>query len=208
MRERNAFFASVFTRELGRWKQANRTSQEAFAEAIGVEANMITRYKQGKAHPSEATMERICTVLGLENASFYPSTFDEKLKYDKAFLRDVLQFQQQMEAQYLEEFHLDPLFWAFLWAAVPELPSLLPSAIHRVREGFLFQKNLASDSVLLDRTDLEYLSRLQEDTLGYLRTQILKGALGEHLQQGEEPDTRLMGSLLRAIAGDLPHSHK
>ena len=80
MKEKNTFFGDVFTRELNRWKALHGMSQEDFAAEIGVEPNMITRYKQGRSLPSEGTMAAICRVLRVEPEMFRDGQYGDAYK--------------------------------------------------------------------------------------------------------------------------------
>ena len=183
MSDRNAFFAEVFTRELTRWKKEQHKSQEEFAGEIHVEPNMITRYKQGKAHPTETTLEEICRVLQVEKSAFYPQSLADRLKYDKTTQKEVKLLLRQMEMKSITDSSINFLFWEFLWQTIPNLKRLLPSSLNNVEDGFLFQKDIRGEVELFDRSDLEYIYALQQDVINHIYMQTIKYALGQQLEK-------------------------
>lgn len=190
MNDRNAFFAEVFTRELNRWKKDQHKSQEKFAEEIHVEPNMITRYKQGKAYPSDGTLEAICRVLQVDKSVFYPQSFGDRLKYDKVMQEEVKLLLRKMEVKYVVSSNINLLFWEFLWQTIPNLKRLLPSSLHDAKSGFLFQKDIRDESELFDQSDLEYISVLQKDVINYIYMQTIKHALRQQIEKATSQDTQ------------------
>ena len=70
--DRNKFFAQVFSRKLKEWCNTNGLNQADFSQRIGVHLNMISRYKSGKAYPTEEIMDRLCSVLGCSKEDLVP----------------------------------------------------------------------------------------------------------------------------------------
>lgn len=190
MSNRNAFFADIFTRELNRWKQEHRKNQEAFAAEIDVEPNMITRYKQGKAYPTDTTLEKICKVLQVEKSEFYPQSFEDRMKYDDATKARVQLILQDMELTAVVDSGINLLFWELLWQTIPNLKRLLPSSICEIKEGFLFQKKIRDEIEFFDQSDLDFIADLQKDVVNYIYMQTIKYALGQQLEKGRSQAVR------------------
>ena len=70
--DRNKFFSQVFSRKLKEWCQENGLKQADFCQQIGVHANMVARYKSGKAYPTPETMDKLCSVLGCSTEDLVP----------------------------------------------------------------------------------------------------------------------------------------
>ena len=187
---RNAFFEDVFKQELKRWKMEQHKNQEEFAAEIDVEPNMITRYKQGKAHPTDATLEKICRVLQVEKSEFYPKSFEDRLKYDDATKDRVKLILQDMELTAVVDSGINLLFWELLWQTVPNLKRLLPSSICEIKEGFLFQKKIQDEIEFFDQSDLDFIADLQKDVVNYIYMQTIKYALGQQIEKGRSQAVR------------------
>ncbi len=181
VRAKNEYFASVFTRELDRWKKENHSSQEKFAAEIGVDPNMIGRYKKGIAHPTDCTLESICDVLGVEKTIFYPSTIEDHFMYDDDFREVVYRGLEQIQYDALREAKIDPAFWGFLWRLVPYSETLFPISKLESTDEPLFYKKTQDDLVAVYPKDLEYVRNLQSDVIEYITLHLLKSSLRQRL---------------------------
>ena len=181
MSERNAFFANAFARELDKWKKETRRSQQDFAELIDVEPNMITRYKQGKAHPGDERMEAICKVLGVEKAVFYPQTFADWFESSEDFRNGIFRNMEQMEWEALRKADISILFWELLWKQIPYTQHLLPLCGDDQEENLLFIRKSEDGICEIHRRDLEFMKKLQDDVMEYMTMALIKGVLGQRL---------------------------
>ena len=182
MRAKNTYFASVFSKELDRWKKENHSSQENFAGEIGVDPNMISRYKKGDAYPSELTLDAICSVLNVEKTIFFPSTFEDRLAYDDDFRDAIYRGLEKIQYDALREAGVDPAFWGFLWRIVPYTEHLFP-IFNREAEAnkVLFPKKTSDNVVDVYEKDLEFVRKLQDDVIKYINMHLIKTALDQRL---------------------------
>lgn len=183
VRAKNEYFATVFTRELARWKKECGSSQEKFAAQIGVEPNMIGRYKKGEAHPSSGTLERICAVLGVENTIFYPSTLEDRYVYDDDFREVFNRGLKQVKYSTLKEEQIDLAFWGFLWRLIPYTESLIPMFRSESACNPLFFEESGEDLIPVYPKDLEYVRDLQSDVIEYITLHLLKSSLHQRLKR-------------------------
>ena len=183
MSNRNAFFAAVFTRELDRWKKENKSSQEDFAVRIGVEPNMVSRYKKGTAHPKEETLNSICRELGVDKNIFYPQTFEDWFGSSEEFRRRVFADQEARELNALLDAGIDLLFWEFLWRKIPYTKHILPIPNMNKQDDLLFIKKSSDEFYKVFQQDLEFVSQLQEDVIDYISMQMLKSSLRQRLNR-------------------------
>ena len=181
MSERNAFFANAFARELDKWKKETSRSQQDFAELIEVEPNMITRYKQGKAHPGDERMEAICKVLGVEKAVFYPQTFADWFESSEDFRNGFFRNMEQMEWEALRKAGISILFWELLWKRIPYTQHLFPLCGDDQDKDLLFVRKTEDGICEIHRRDLEFVKKLQDDVMEYTTMALIKGVLGQRL---------------------------
>ena len=80
--ERNTYFAQIFKRKIKVWCETNEATQQEFCNKVGVHPNMITRYKQGRAYPTNEVLETMCSVLGCDANEFIPVVKKEKTLAD------------------------------------------------------------------------------------------------------------------------------
>lgn len=185
VRAKNEYFAVAFTKELDRWKKENHCSQEEFAARVEVDPNMITRYKKGIAHPTELTLERICAELGVEKSIFYPSTVEDRFKYDNEFREVMYRGLDHLRYDALREVGIDPAFWGFLWRLVPYSENLFPLFPHDATENPIFWENTEGYLNAVYEKDLEYVRKLQSDVTEYMTLHLIKSALSQQLSQAE-----------------------
>lgn len=80
--ERNTYFAQIFEQKIKVWCKANKSTQQDFGNRVGITPNMITRYKQGNAYPTNEVLEKMCSVLGCNANEFIPVVKKEKTLAD------------------------------------------------------------------------------------------------------------------------------
>lgn len=83
------YFGRRFNEALAKWKKESGKTQDDFSKEAFVSPNMITRYKKGEAFPSDAVLEDICKVLGVDEDCFIPTGSDE-YKYSSAYITDLI----------------------------------------------------------------------------------------------------------------------
>lgn len=185
VRAKNEYFAVAFTKELDRWKKEKHCSQEEFAARVEVDPNMITRYKKGIAHPTELTLERICAELGVEKSIFYPSTVEDRFKYDNEFREVMYRGLDLLRYDALREVGIDPAFWGFLWRLVPYSEILFPLFPHDATEKPIFWENTEGYLNAVYQKDLEYVLKLQSDVTEYMTLHLLKSSLRQRFNQAD-----------------------
>ena len=80
---RNGYFAQIITRKIKVWCEENDATQQDFCRKVGLHPNMITRYKKGKAYPTDEVLEAMCYVLGCDANEFIPVVKKEKTLSDQ-----------------------------------------------------------------------------------------------------------------------------
>lgn len=197
MSDRNAFFAAVFTRELKRWKKENKSSQEDFAERIGVGPNMITRYKNCGAYPEPDTLEQICAVLGVERSIFYPQTYEEKFCFDNEFRSKVIDQILDMEEALVDSAGINWSFWNYFWG-LDIADTMFPfSPGEKVELRIVTPKRT---QVSINKEDLSFVKQIQDEIEEYIAMILVKKALRHRL--GEGSDVRVV-PVLFDMAKDL-----
>ena len=184
MKEQNAYFKEVFTSELDRWKKENRKTQEDFAGEIGVNANMIPRYKSGDVYPS-TKIDEICRVLGVDKSIFSPQTFFDAFRTSKA-VRDNFNKHNFIDKYCkLEEMGIDFSFWSFLWSKIPYTANFFPTSNNPNEEDVLFLEDMPGNVVPIYPQDLEIILDIQADVIEYTTMQLIKRVLNKHLYDAE-----------------------
>ena len=186
MNERNLFFASVFSKELDRWKKEKNQTQEDFASLTGIHKNSISRYKKGDAYPTEPALGEICRVLDVDSSIFYPHTFEEKFLYDKDFRNVVFADQEAREYDTLREAEIDILFWEFLWRKIPYAKMVMPMCKSNVEYDPVFLKKFSDNIYKISHQDIEFVRQLQNDVTAYITMILMKKALHQRLSEGSE----------------------
>lgn len=206
MNDRNSYFASIFSRELERWKKETKKSQEDFAVAIGLSGkNMITRYKKGVAYPEPETLESICSVLGVDQSIFYPDpkSFEDMFFYDTDFRQKTTQIVLDTEKKALEAAGISPYFWHFLWR-IPGIKALFPfSGEYQIFPHYIPNTN---DWVTITAEDLDNIHQLQEEVTEYLTMLMVKKNLISKLK--ESSDAAPLLPILLQIARDISYQAK
>ena len=201
MNDRNSYFAAVFSKELDRWKKEKKQSQEDFANAIGLNGkNMVTRYKKGTAYPERETLDRICSVLGVDQSIFHPQTFEDWFNYSEKFRQGVYADQEAREHSAIREAGINLLFWEYLWREIPYTKKLIPLHESNVTEDLIFLKKTNDDWHKIYPKDIELVRQLQDDVTEYITMILIKKALQQRL--GESSDVRV-AQVLFDIAKDL-----
>lgn len=204
MNVKNAFFAKVFIRELDRWKEENNSSQEDFADRIGVHPNMISRYKKGTKHPTEKRLNSICQVLNVEKSIFFPHTFEDWFSSSEEFRRGVFADQESRECTALREAGVDLLFWEYLWRKIPYTKMVMPLHESDRDEDLIFLKKFPDDLYKVYRQDIEFVRHLQDDVAEYIAMQLTKKALQQRLEG--RSDTRVVQVLFEMAKDLICHS--
>lgn len=114
-KQKRKFFAEKFKDALDKWKIRNKDkggTDEAFARMIGKSKNMIPRYKKSDdekigAYPEDKTLKKMCSVLGVPENYFTPTTEDELYKWDSDYMTSVL---ETHAVKYCKEIDLDLIF--------------------------------------------------------------------------------------------------
>lgn len=206
MNDRNSYFATVFSRELDRWKKEKKRSQEDFAIAIGLSGkNMITRYKNGTAYPEPETLESICAVLGVDQSIFYPdpNSFEDMFFHDTDFRHKITQSVLDTEKKAIELAEISPYFWHFLWR-IPGIQALFPFS----GDYQLFPHHIPNTHnwETITAEDLDYIHQLQEDVTEYLTMLLVKKSLSSKLK--ESSDTAPLIPILMKMARDISYQEK
>lgn len=206
-RGRNDYFKSVFSTELEKWKEKNHLSQEVFAERIGVEPNMISRYKKHGVYPSDKTLTAICREFGVSKEHFYPKTLYEHYFYDEESRKNIDKGFQKIEIAELKSAGINLSFWYFLLHTIPNLRDVLPPPNQKKDDDYRFS---SKQSDVLDNfyeEDIEFIKMLQKDVSEYIRFQIIKASLSKRLYNLEinctdaNPDLLINSSLDHIFCG-------
>lgn len=185
MKEQNAYFKEVFTSELDRWKKENRKTQEAFAYEIGVNANMIPRYKSGDVYPS-TKIDEICRVLGVDKSIFSPQTFLDAFRTNKAVRDDFYKHNFIDKYCKLEEMGIDFSFWSFLWSKIPYTATFFPISNNQNEEDISFLEEIQeNDAAVIYQQDLEVIADIQADVIEYTTMQLIKRVLNKRLSEAQ-----------------------
>ena len=178
MKKRNEYFASVFSRELGRWKKENHKTQEDFAEAINVEPNMISRYKKGDSRPTEDRLTAICKELCVDSSIFFPQTVADRYRYDPSFRLVVDRAQEYEETRAIAQSKIDLFFWEFLWRNVPCAEMVFPLESDNLdATDPMVRRHFDDGSLPLCSEDIDFVEELQRDVVEYISVQMLKQKL-------------------------------
>lgn len=177
---KNKYFSEVFTRELNKWKKENHKTQEHFAEAIGVEPNMITRYKDGSAHPKDQRLELICTVLCVDKSIFFPQTPSELYESDEAYRNTVHQTLHSIELDAVKSSGIDLGFWGFIWRKISCMNVVFPVASND-SDPLIYKKHSDDSFTALTQEDLNFVCQLQNEVIEFITMQILKKSLNIRL---------------------------
>lgn len=114
-KQKRKFFAEKFKIALEEWKEKNKdknATDEMFARLIRKSKNMIPRYKKSDdekvgAYPEDKTLKEMCSVLGVPENYFTPTTEDELYKWDSNYMTSVL---ETHAVKYCKEIELDLVF--------------------------------------------------------------------------------------------------
>lgn len=179
MKERNAFFASVFSRELDRWQKETGKTLAQFADKIDVHQNNISRYKKGDAFPSDQTMELICWALNVDKSIFQPSSIQDMIKYDPDFRTAAIELVVNESIKNVDDAGVDSTFFAYL-LSIPHFTELFPFSDMEVGEGEPYAySNCANLEALVkfNKYDLEYIWLLQQKVEDYIYGMLCKAKL-------------------------------
>lgn len=166
MNGRNQYFASVFSTELDRWKQATGKTQAEFATITGIHPNSISRYKKGDAFPTPPVIDVICKTLDVEESIFYPSTDLDKLLYDEDFRNDFSAKLTEKELEIVEAAGINLGFWSF-FLSINLIRDVFPFEISPANEysgSIVFgNTNHAGKKTGFTAKDLLYVKHLQDE---------------------------------------------
>ncbi len=202
MYDRNRYFASVLSRELDRWKKEKGKTQGEFANLIPVQENMITRYKKGKAYPSEGVLLRICKELGVESSIFVPQTFEEYFEYDPSFRKCVDSDMKRREDKSLCNAGIDPNFWKYFWSH-PDTLRFFPLSFKKSESKKLFLMNCPIGKIWITDDDLKLVAELQKEINECFSIVLLKKALPRFTNSSEDtPLFPMLENLAKALIRD------
>lgn len=176
MKERNEYFALVFSAELDRWKQTTGKTQAEFAQITGIHPNSISRYKKSEAFPTPPVIAVICKTLNVEESIFYPSAPHDLIKYDPAFREAVIEDIIEASFKHLKGMGIDNTFFAFC-TSLPYFTEIFPFADVKNLEGDPFAMvNCGNLEKLIkfNKKDLEFIKALQEKTEEYIMALVSK----------------------------------
>ena len=201
MNDRNSYFATIFSRELDRWKKETKKSQEDFAIAIGLSGkNMITRYKKGTAYPEPKTLDCICEVLGVDESMFYPLTYEDKFLYDKEFRNSEIDHILDMEEALVDSAEINWNFWNYFWE-LDIANTMFPfSPGNKVELRIVTPKRI---QVSINKEDLSFVKQLQDEIEEYITMILMKKALQHRL--GENSDVRVVQVLFDLAKDFMGH---
>lgn len=176
MKERNSFFASVFSQEFDRWKKETGKTSAQFAELIDVHPNNIGRYKKGDAFPSDRTMGLICDVLGVESSAFQPSSVQDLIKFDPVFRTAATEILVENSIKAVETIGISSVFFAYL-LDIPEFEELFPFSNDDTTDNepcaYANCGNLY-ELVRFNKQDLEWVKTLQAKVEEYILAMLCK----------------------------------
>lgn len=176
MKERNEYFASVFSAELNHWKQLTGKTQSEFAEITRIHPNSISRYKKGDAFPTPPVLAVICETLNVEESIFYPNTPHDLIKYDPAFRQAIIEDVIAESFKHLETMGIDKTFFAFC-TYLPYFNEYFPFSSIPNSEGdpFAFVNcNNLENLIKFSKSDLEFIKDLQEKATEYIMALVIK----------------------------------
>ncbi len=179
MNDRNVFFSEVFTRELNRWKKETNKTQEDFAAEVGIQPNMISRYKSGHDHPGEDTLTKICKVLSVDKTIFFPQTFEDHYRSSEEYRNRIHDILEREEAKELIKSGIDLFFWRFLWDSVPYMELIFP--LNANDSNTLFAKRFNDKFLYLGSKDIEFFKKLQDDMVEFITMRVVSKALDARL---------------------------
>lgn len=186
MNERNSYFASVFSRELDRWKKENGSTQAVFSEITGIHPNSLSRYRKGEAYPTDPVMNEICAKLGVDKSIFYPQTFEDWFVSSEEFRRGVFADQEAKEIEALRNADIDILFWEFLWRKIPYTKMFMPIYESNNEDDLIFLKKIHDDLFKVFRQDIDFVHDLQNEVIEYISMVLIKKALQQRLEAASD----------------------
>ena len=176
MKEQYAFFASVFSRELERWKKETGKTQGEFASLVNTNQNMITRYKKGECYPTYA-LDDICKELCVDRSIFFPQTFEDKYRYDPEYRHRIDSAVKKAADDMLEEAGINLDFWNFLWAEIPHAQTLVPTTADKADTTMIPWYLDDGSVVYICQQSVELIHDLQRDVAEYASMQLIKRIL-------------------------------
>lgn len=190
MSERNLFFATVFSRELDRWKNETGNNQEAFGELTGIHPNSISRYKKGAAFPTAPVLDIICKTLGVNESIFFPSTPVEKLLYDEEFRTDYFTKLVEEDLEIVKSAGIHPGFWSF-FSSINLIRDIFPFEIppsDEYKGSIVFgNTNSAGKKTGFTENDLLYVKHLQNEVETIIMVMAIRESmLREHKRKEEQ----------------------
>ena len=184
MNGRNQYFASVFSSELDRWKQATGKTQAEFAEITGIHPNSISRYKKGDAFPTPPVIDVICKTLSVEESIFYPSTDLDKLLYDEDFRNDFSAKLTEKELEIVQSAGINLGFWSFFLSMNlirDVFPFEIPPADEYSGNIVFGNTNHAGKKTGFTAKDLLYVKHLQDEVEAIVTTMAIRESITKEL---------------------------
>lgn len=177
MSERNQFFAIAFSNELERWKKATGHTQAEFSEMTGIHPNSISRYKGGKAFPTEPALNAICRVLKVDESVFYPATIADRILYDEKYRTDVVKKSIEHDLEIVKAAGIRHGFWEF-FLSNDLIRDIFPFEISPAEEysgAIVFGgENHAGKKTGFTAKDLLYVRHLQDEVESIISAMLIR----------------------------------